>query len=47
MEPLSENSVSAIMVKKQGDFPAFWERDNSFIEAMETLYEQVNTKGQL
>ena len=47
MEALPENSVSAIQVKKQGDFPAFWHRDNSFIEAMETLYEQVKSKGQL
>ncbi len=47
METLSEKSVSAIQVKKQGDFPAFWHRDNSFIEAMETLYEQVKSKGQL
>ena len=47
MVPLPENSVSAILVKKQGDFPAFWHRDNSFIEAMESLYEQVKTKGQL
>ncbi|MGB3297973.1 MAG: SWIM zinc finger family protein [Phormidesmis sp.] len=39
--------VSGIMVKKQGDFPAFWHRDNSFITAMETLYEQVKTKGRL
>ena len=47
IEALPENSVSAIQVKKQGDFPAFWHRDNSFIEAMETLYEQVKSKGQL
>ena len=47
MEALPENSVSAIQIKKQGDFPAFWHRDNSFIEAMETLYEQVKSKGQL
>ncbi|NEP18977.1 MAG: hypothetical protein F6J97_19100 [Leptolyngbya sp. SIO4C1] len=47
MDALPENSVSGILVKKQGDFPAFWHRDNSFIEAMETLYEQVKTKGQL
>ncbi len=39
--------VSGIMVKKQGDFPAFWHRDNSFIAAMEALYEQVKAKGQL
>ncbi|MGF1497902.1 MAG: SWIM zinc finger family protein [Elainellaceae cyanobacterium] len=33
--------VPAILVKKQGDFPTFWQRDNSFIEAMEELYERV------
>lgn len=47
MEALPESSVSGIPVKKQGDFPAFWDRDNSFIAAMETLYEQVKAKGQL
>lgn len=45
--PLPEGLVPAIPVKKQGDFPPFWERDNSFIEVMETLYEQVRNKGQL
>lgn len=39
--------ISGIPIKKQGDFPAFWNRDNSFIEAMETLYDLVKTKGQL
>ena len=47
METFSESPVSAIQVKKQGDFPAFWHRDNSFIEAMEMLYEQVKSKGHL
>jgi uncharacterized Zn finger protein len=47
IEPLPQTLVSAIPVKKQGDFPAFWHRENSFIEAMETLYEQVRTKSQL
>ncbi|NEZ66427.1 hypothetical protein D0962_27325 [Leptolyngbyaceae cyanobacterium CCMR0082] len=47
MEVLPDNPVSGIPVKKQGDFPGFWDRDNSFIEAMETLYEQVKAKGQL
>jgi len=45
--PLPEVLVPGIPVKKQGDFPAFWTRDNSFIEAMETLYEQVRNKSQL
>lgn len=47
LEALPENPVSAIPIKKQGDYPVFWHRDNSFIEAMETLYEQVTAKGQL
>ncbi len=47
MDAATPPPVSGIAIKKQGDFPAFWERDNSFIAAMETLYEQVKTKGQL
>lgn len=47
IEPVSAALVAGIPVKKQGDFPDFWERDNSFIAAMETVYEQVKTKGQL
>lgn len=42
-----QTPVPGIPVKKQGDFPAFWQRDNSFIEAMEWLYEHVRTKGPL
>ncbi|MEC4815233.1 MAG: SWIM zinc finger family protein [Scytonema sp. PMC 1069.18] len=40
------SSVSAIVIKKQGDFPTFWDKDNSFIEAMEELYQRVKTKNQ-
>jgi len=47
IESLPETLVPGIPVKKQGDFPAFWTRDNSFIEAMEILYEQVRNKGEL
>lgn len=47
IDPLPEIPVAAIPVKTQGDFPAFWERENSFIAAMETLYQQVKAKGQL
>ena len=45
LEPLPQVPVSAIPAKKQGDYPAFWNRDNSFLEAMETLYNLVKTKG--
>jgi len=47
MEPLTKPLVAGIPVKKQGDFPAFWQRNNSFIEVMEELYEQVRTKSPL
>jgi uncharacterized Zn finger protein len=47
LEPLPETRVSGIAVKKQGDYPTFWHRDNSFLEAMETLYDQVKNKGPL
>ncbi len=47
MEPLTKPLVAGIPVKKQGDFPAFWQRNNSFIEVMEELYEQVRNKSPL
>lgn len=40
------NSVPGIAIKKQGDFPSFWHKDNSFIETMEELYQRVKTKNQ-
>ena len=45
MEAATPAIVPAILVKKQGDFPAFWHRDNSFLEAMETFYQRVRTKN--
>lgn len=47
IEPLPQTIVAGIPIKKQGDYPAFWHRDNSFLAAMETVYEQVRNKGQL
>lgn len=45
LEPVSPVRVPALVVKRQGDFPPFWHRDNSFIEAMEEIYERVRTKS--
>lgn len=39
------SSVSAVLIKKQGDYPAFWHRDNSFIKAMEEFYQRIRTKN--
>lgn len=45
IEPVSQSSVSAILIKKQGDFPAFWQKDGSFVATMEELYQRVKTKN--
>jgi uncharacterized Zn finger protein len=37
--------IPAIVVKKQGDYPAFWQKDASFITVMEELYQRVRTKN--
>jgi uncharacterized Zn finger protein len=42
----ASNNHSAITIKKQGDFPSFWHKDNSFIETMEELYQRVKHKNQ-
>lgn len=41
----SAPGVAALLIKKQGDHPPFWDRNNSFIEAMEQIYEQIRTKN--
>ena len=37
--------VPAILIKKAGDYPAFWQRENSFIAVMEDFYKRVRDKG--
>jgi uncharacterized Zn finger protein len=44
-EPVPQVRVPALLVKKQGDYPPFWHRDNSFIDTMEELYERVRSKS--
>ena len=45
IEIRTHESVPAILVKKQGDFPAFWDKESSFIETMAELYGRVRTKN--
>jgi uncharacterized Zn finger protein len=37
-------SISAVVVKKGGDFPPFWDSDSSFIVVMEELYERIRKR---
>src|SRR6266567_1059775 len=41
----SQASVTALLIKKQGDYPPFWHKDVSFISVMEELYDRVRTKS--
>ena len=45
VEVSESTTIAAIAVKKGGDYPAFWGRDNSFLEVMEEFYERVRTKN--
>ena len=42
-ESISE--ISAALIKKQGDYPAFWKKNNSFINAMELFYAHTRKKN--
>jgi uncharacterized Zn finger protein len=45
IEPATPATVPAILVRKAGDFPAFWDRDTSFVAVMEELYQRVREKN--
>lgn len=45
VEPAAPAAVSGILVRKGGDYPAFWDKDESFVEVMDALYEQVRKKA--
>lgn len=36
-----EALISALLLRREGDYPEFWPRENSFIEAMEGIYVRV------
>ncbi|WP_027149606.1 SWIM zinc finger family protein [Methylobacter tundripaludum] len=38
IEPSQPATIPAMLIKKGGDFPGFWQKQNSFIEVMEDFY---------
>lgn len=40
-------SVPAVLIKKQGDYPPFWDKDQSWIATMEEVYQRIRTKNKL
>ena len=41
IEPGQAATIPAMLIKKGGDFPAFWQKQNSFIEVMEDFYVRM------
>ncbi len=37
--------VPALLIRKQGDYPPFWPKDQSFIALMKEIYERVRTRS--
>lgn len=42
---IQQTTIPAVLIKKQGDYPVFWQKDVSFVEVMEQLYQRVKTKN--
>ncbi len=38
IEPSQPATIPAMLIKKGGDFPLFWQKSNSFLEVMEDFY---------
>lgn len=45
VEPPQPAAVSGILIRKGGDHPVFWNKEESFVEAMDGFYEQVRKKA--
>lgn len=43
--PPTPSPISGILLKKQGDFPPFWEHQASFLEIMDALYDRVKSQN--
>jgi uncharacterized Zn finger protein len=48
LEPLPPaGGLAAILIRKGGDYPPFWNKDHSFIEVMAELYERIRKKNEV
>lgn len=44
LPPAVPAAIPALLIKKGGDFPAFWSNDHSFIDAMEVIYQAIRKR---
>lgn len=45
IEPATPAAVPAILVKKGGEPPPFWDEDSAFLDIMEDIYQRVRAQG--
>jgi len=45
LEPVSAPGLPAILIRKAGDYPAFWQQDRSFVEVMSEIYEYLRKQN--
>lgn len=45
LEPLPKPGLPAIVIRKGGDYPAFWHQNQSFIDVMIEFYERVRKQN--
>jgi uncharacterized Zn finger protein len=45
VEPPQPAAVPGILVRKGGDYPPFWDKDESFVEVMDAFYEQARKQA--
>lgn len=46
LPPHQEAKIPAVLIKKGGDYPAFWHKQGSFIEVMEDFYLRMRKNNQ-
>jgi len=44
-EEESESQLTGALIKKQGDYPPFWDKQTSFIGAMESIYQHIKRRN--
>lgn len=44
LPPAIPAAIPALLIKKGGDFPAFWPHNHSFIDVMETVYQAIRKR---
>ncbi|MCZ6679914.1 MAG: hypothetical protein O7E52_21990, partial [Candidatus Poribacteria bacterium] len=45
VEGQSSSTIPAVLIKKGGDYPSFWDKDVSFVTVMEGFYEIIRRKN--